>query len=64
MKVKNENFLVAYNNQSAVDYDTKLICVINITQNQQALMNYLQSQKEQYKLNKPLQNICVNTQYI
>ena len=33
MKGKKENFLVAYNVQSAVDYDTKLICAINVTQN-------------------------------
>lgn len=25
--------MVAYNVQSAVDYDTKLICAINVTQN-------------------------------
>lgn len=33
MKGKKGNFLVAYNIQSAVDYDTKLICGINVTQN-------------------------------
>lgn len=33
MKGKKGNFLVAYNVQSAVDYDTKLICAINVTQN-------------------------------
>ncbi len=33
MKGKKGNFLVAYNIQSAVDYDTKLICAINVTQN-------------------------------
>ncbi len=33
MKGKKGNFLIAYNLQSAVDYDTKLICAINITQN-------------------------------
>ena len=32
MKGKKENFLVAYNVQSAVDYDTKMICAINVTQ--------------------------------
>lgn len=32
MKGKKENFLVAYNIQSAVDYDSKLICRIKITQ--------------------------------
>ena len=32
MKGKKENFIVAYNIQSAVDYDTKLICAINVTQ--------------------------------
>ena len=32
MKGKKGNFLVAYNVQSAVDYDTKLICVLNVTQ--------------------------------
>ena len=32
MKGKNGNFLVAYNVQSAVDYDTKLICALNVTQ--------------------------------
>jgi len=32
MKGKKGNFLVAYNIQSAVDYDTKLICGINVTQ--------------------------------
>lgn len=26
------NFLVAYNVQSALDYETKVICAINITQ--------------------------------
>ena len=33
MKGKKGNSLVAYNIQSAVDYDTKLICAINVTQN-------------------------------
>ena len=33
MKGKKENFIIAYNIQSSVDYDTKLICAINITQN-------------------------------
>ena len=33
MKGKKVNFLSAYNIQFAVDYDTKLICAINITQN-------------------------------
>ena len=33
MKSKKGNFLIAYNIQSAVDYDTKLICAINVTQN-------------------------------
>lgn len=33
MKRKKENFMVAYNIQSAADYDTKLICAINVTQN-------------------------------
>ena len=32
MKDKKGNFLVAYNVQSAVDYDTKMICAINVTQ--------------------------------
>ena len=32
MKGKKGNFLVAYNIQSAVDYDTKLICALNVTQ--------------------------------
>ena len=32
MKGKKGNFLVAYNVQSAVDYDTKLICALNVTQ--------------------------------
>lgn len=32
MKGKKGNFLIAYNIQSAVDYDTKLICAINVTQ--------------------------------
>ena len=33
MKGKKGNYLIAYNIQSAVDYDTKLICAINVTQN-------------------------------
>ena len=33
MKGKKGNFLVAYYVQSAVDYDTKQICALNITQN-------------------------------
>ena len=33
MKGKKWNFIVVYNIQSAVDYDTKLICAINVTQN-------------------------------
>jgi hypothetical protein len=33
MKGKKGNFMIAYNIQSAVDYDTKLICAINVTQN-------------------------------
>ncbi|SDA57534.1 hypothetical protein SAMN02910315_01420 [Methanobrevibacter millerae] len=32
MKGKKENSIVAHNIQSAVDYDTKLICGINVTQ--------------------------------
>ena len=32
MNGKKGNFLVAYNIQSAVDYDTKMICAINVTQ--------------------------------
>ena len=31
MKGKKGNFLVAYNVPSAVDYETKLICVLNVT---------------------------------
>lgn len=33
MKGKKGNYMVAYNIQSAFDYDTKLICAINVTQN-------------------------------
>lgn len=33
MKGKKGNFMVTYNIQSAIDYDTKLIFAINITQN-------------------------------
>lgn len=33
MKGKKGNFQISYNMQSAVDYDSKLICAINITQN-------------------------------
>ena len=33
MKGKKGNFLIAYNMQSAVDYDTKLICALNVIQN-------------------------------
>ena len=32
MKGKKGNYLVAYNMQSAVDYDTKLICGLHVTQ--------------------------------
>ena len=32
MKGKKGNFYIAYNVQSAVDYDTKLICAVNVTQ--------------------------------
>ena len=32
IKVKKGNFMIAYNIQSEVDYDTKLIYVINVTQ--------------------------------
>ena len=32
MKGKKGNFLVAYNVQSAVDYDTKMICALHVTQ--------------------------------
>ena len=32
MKGKKGNFLVAYNIQSAVDYDTKMICALHVTQ--------------------------------
>lgn len=32
MKGKKGNFLVAYNVQSAVYYDTKMICALNVTQ--------------------------------
>ena len=33
MKGKKGNYMFAYNIQSTVDYDTKLICTINATQN-------------------------------
>lgn len=33
MKGKKGNYMVAYNIQSAVDYDTKLIRAVNVTQN-------------------------------
>ena len=56
MKEKKVNFRIAYNIQSAVDYDTKLICAINVTQTLQTITNYLQSQKEQYKTYKKHQN--------
>ena len=32
-KGKKRNFLVAYNVQYTVDYDTKLICALNVIQN-------------------------------
>lgn len=40
MKGKKGNFLVAYNVQSAVDYDTKMICALHITQSLQTNTNY------------------------
>ncbi len=32
MKCKKGNFLVAYNIRFAVDYDTKMICALHVTQ--------------------------------
>lgn len=57
MKERKEIFMIAYNVQSAVDYITKLICTINVTQNLQAIMNYYQLQKEQYMTYKKQHNI-------
>lgn len=58
MKGKKGNFLVAYNIQSAVDYDTKLICAINVTQ----------SPTDHYELppiaERAIQNIQTTSKYI
>ena len=58
MKGKKRNFLVAYNVQSAVDYDTKLICAINVTQ----------SPTDHYELQpiteRAIQNIQTTPKYI
>ncbi|MBE6504333.1 MAG: transposase, partial [Methanobrevibacter millerae] len=58
MKSKKGNFMVAYNIQSAVDYDTKLICAINVTQ----------SLTDHYELpaiaKKVIQNINTKPKYI
>ena len=58
MKEKKGNYMVAYNIQSAVDYDTKLICAINITQ----------SPTDHYELpaiaKKAIQNINTKPKYI
>ena len=58
MKGKKGNYMVAYNIQSAVDYDTKLICTINVTQNP----------TDHYELpeiaKKAIQNIKTKPKYI
>ena len=58
MKEKKGNYMVAYNIQSAVDYDTKLICAINVTQ----------SLTDHYELpaiaKKVIQNINTKPKYI
>ena len=58
MKGKKGNYMVAYNIQSAVDYDTKLICAINVTQNP----------TDHYELpeiaKKAIQNINTKPKYI
>ena len=58
MKGKKGNYMVAYNIQSAVDYDTKLICAINVTQ----------SPTDHYELpaiaKKAIQNINTKPKYI
>ena len=58
MKGKKGNYMVAYNIQSAVDYDTKLICAINVTQ----------SPTDHYELSaivkKSIQNINTKPKYI
>ena len=58
MKGKKGNYMVAYNIQSAVDYDTKLICAINVTQ----------SPTDHYELpaiaKKAIQNVNTKPKYI
>ena len=58
MKGKKGNYMVAYNIQSAVDYDTKLICAINVTQNP----------TDHYEVpaiaKKAIQNINIKPKYI
>ena len=58
MKGKKGNYMVAYNIQSAVDYDTKLICTINVTQ----------SPTDHYELpaiaKKAIQNVNTKPKYI
>lgn len=43
------NFLVAYNVQSALDYETKVICAINITQSS---TDYLPTTRHRRQSNK------------
>jgi hypothetical protein len=52
MKNKKGNFMVAYNIQSAVDYDTKLICAINVVQNP----------TDHYQLPEIVDKAIINTQ--
>lgn len=40
MKNKKGNFEISYNLQNAFDYDSKLICALNVVSNPQTIMNY------------------------
>ena len=57
MKGKKGNFIVAYNIQSAVDYDTNLICAINVTQNSTDYYELPPIAERAIQTYKPYQNI-------
>ena len=58
MKRKKGNYNVTYNIQFAVDYDTKLICTINITKNPTDHYELSETTK------KAIQNINTKPKYI
>lgn len=65
MKSKKGNQMVAYNIQSVVDYDTKLICAINVTHRQTYHYELLKiAEKAINNIGKVPQTMSVDTIYL